>query len=190
MASVIGSEPDLGAFLDALASRQSAPGGGAAAAMTAALSAALAAMAARSSSRLADAQTIAAEADALRSRAVELADEDGRVYAEVLAAAPRRDEDPEAFRRAVQAANRAPVAIGRIAERATELGERLVEEGSRKLRGDAITGVVLGEAAATAATELVALNTEYGRLPTDDLEAACRARDACRARLERVRTAR
>lgn len=144
-------------------------------------------MVARSSPRLPDADRVAAEADRLRLRAVELADEDGRGYAEVLAAEPHRETDPERFGDAVAGANRAPAEVVAVADRATELGARLVAEGNRRLRGDAVAGVVLGEAAANAATELIALNTAYGHLPDDVLRGARDAREACRARAEQVR---
>ncbi len=156
--------------------------------MTAAMAAGLVAMVARSSSRLPDADTVAQEADRLRARAVDLADEDGRTYAEVLAAAPHREAEPQRFTDAVAAANLAPGEVTELAERITELGERLVADGARKLRGDAIVGVVLGEAAAIAATELIALNTAYGQLSDDDLGRARARRDACGVRVERVRT--
>lgn len=174
-------------FLDDLASSQPAPGGGAAAAMAVAMGAALVAMAARSSRRWDDTDAVVDAADAARSRATALVEEDGHAYAEVLAAEPDRDSDPERFVRAVADANRAPGEVCALADRVAALGERAVTEGSARLRGDAVAGVVLAEAAASTAVELIALNTAYGDLPEDDLHRAETHRTACRERLGRVR---
>jgi methenyltetrahydrofolate cyclohydrolase len=183
----VGNVSDIVPFLDDLASSQPAPGGGAAAAMTAAMGAALVAMAARSSGRWDDAPAVAAAADEARERATALIGEDGRAYAEVLAAEPNRDADPERFLRAVEGANRAPTEVCEVADRVSALGERAVAEGSRRLRGDAIAGLVLAEAAAATALELIALNTTYGDLPEGVLRDAEAHRGACRERLARVR---
>lgn len=177
-------------FLDELASRQAAPGGGAAAAMSAALAASLVAMVARSSSRLTEAEAIADEADRWRARAVELIDEDGRSYAEVVDAAKQREAEPGRFQAAVAAANRAPGEVVGLADRITQVGARLVETGAPRLRGDAITAVILGASAASAATELIGLNTAYGHLADDEVGLARDRRDACQSRADRVRTVR
>lgn len=190
MAARLASVGDPVSFLDDLASRQPAPGGGAAAAMSAALAAGLVAMVARSSSRLDDADELARVADDWRARAVALADEDGRTYAEVLAAAPHRDADPGRFHAAVAAANRAPGEVVALADRISATGVRLVDEGARRLRGDAIVAVVLADAAATAALALLELNTTYGGLAEDDVEVARDLRAACRSRAEQVRDGR
>jgi methenyltetrahydrofolate cyclohydrolase len=74
-----------GQFLDQVAARVPAPGGGGAAAMTAALAAGLVAMAARfSAAQLPDAGELASRADRLRHRAAELVTEDGEAYQRVL----------------------------------------------------------------------------------------------------------
>ncbi|MDT7593335.1 MAG: Formiminotransferase-cyclodeaminase, partial [Pseudonocardiales bacterium] len=58
---------ELGAFLDLVASREAAPGGGAVAALTLSMAAGLAAMAARLSPRqIADNASLADEADVVR----------------------------------------------------------------------------------------------------------------------------
>lgn len=186
----LGSVSRAVTFLDDLASRQAAPGGGAAAAMSAALAAALVAMVARSSSRLAEAGAIAEEADRWRARAVELIDEDGRNYAEVVVAERDRETDPGRFQAAVAAANRAPGEVVGLADRITQVGARLVETGAARLRGDAITAVILGASAANAATELIGLNTAYGQLADDEVGLARDRRDACQARADRVRVVR
>lgn len=188
--ATLGSVSAAMTFLDDLASRQAAPGGGAGAAMSAALAAALVAMVARSSSRLPDADAIAEEADRWRARAVELIDEDGRNYAEVVVAERERETDPAAFQAAVAGANRAPGEVVGLADRITQVGARLVEIGAPRLRGDAITAVILGASAASAATELIGLNTAYGQLADDEVGLARDRRDACQARADRVRTVR
>lgn len=68
------AELPLGRFLEMVASREAAPGGGASAAVAVALAAALAGMAARlSADHLADATGLAERADRLRHRAAPLA---------------------------------------------------------------------------------------------------------------------
>lgn len=159
-------------LLDALASRSPAPGAGAAAALTAASAAALVGMVARSSDRLDGAAAIVREADDLRHRAVELIDEDGRRYAEVLAAEPHREADPDRFAAALAAANEPPAAVVAIGVRARELGAVLVGSGNPRLRGDATAAGILGDAAAATALELVRLNTAYGALAGEVLSQA------------------
>ncbi len=72
-------------FLDLLAARVPAPGGGGAAAVTGALAAGLVAMAARfSEAQLPAAADVAQQADRLRARAAGLADQDAAAYGAVL----------------------------------------------------------------------------------------------------------
>ena len=78
-------------FLDQLAARTPAPGGGGAAAVTGALAAGLVAMAARFSVRqLTGADDLADQADELRRRETDLVDLDARAYQAVLEAGPER----------------------------------------------------------------------------------------------------
>ena len=73
-------EPVRG-FLDQLAARTPTPGGGGAAAVTGAMAAGLVAMAARFSARqLPEAGELAEEADRLRRRLAQLAEEDAQAY--------------------------------------------------------------------------------------------------------------
>ena len=77
----------LGCFLDMVASREPAPGGGASAAVAVALAAALSGMAARlSADYLIDANGLAERAECLRQRVAPLAQEDATAYRHVLAA--------------------------------------------------------------------------------------------------------
>ena len=83
-------EPVRG-FLDQVAARTPAPGGGGAAAVTGAMAAGLVAMAARFSARqLPEAGDLAEEADRLRYMASQLVDMDARAYTRVLATRPGR----------------------------------------------------------------------------------------------------
>lgn len=160
-------EQTVADFLRALAARQPAPSGGAVAALTVAAAAALAAMAARFA-RAEVLVALAERADELRARALELADADAAAYAEVLAAA-----GPERKRAAWRAAAQVPLDIAGIGVEVVELAGRLVADGNPNLVGDARTAVLLAEAAARAAAELVEINTQQGGL---DEELLTRAR--------------
>lgn len=126
-------------------------------------------MTARSSGRLEGRETMIAQADELRDRALRLADDDRDAYAAVLEARPHRHEDPERFQTALVGANRPPMGVTEIGLDAATLGDQLLRAGNPALRGDALTGILLARAAVQSATELVALNTAFGELPTDDL---------------------
>ncbi|MEJ7741208.1 MAG: cyclodeaminase/cyclohydrolase family protein [Nocardioidaceae bacterium] len=76
----------LGDFLDQVAKREPAPGGGAVAAVTMSLATALVAMAARfSAHQLADGDQLVEEAERLRQRVAGLADDDAHAYQAVIA---------------------------------------------------------------------------------------------------------
>lgn len=138
------------------------------AATTVAAAAALVAMAARFSEDLDSGGTIAARADELRAEACELAQRDADSYAAVLAAyqAPRDDDERRraGIRAALTVATDVPLAIIGGAREVGELGVRLVRDGNRNLRGDAVTAVNLAEAAARSAAYLVQLNVQLGDL--------------------------
>jgi formiminotetrahydrofolate cyclodeaminase len=154
----------LGELLDALAARTSAPGGGAAAGVALALAAALCAMAARfSSGRLDSAEEIAVTADGLRFRALSLASDDSVAYASVLAA--RRlpaGTDPvvrqEVLAAAMAQAVAVPLEISEIGTEVARLATEVASAGNPNLLGDALTSVLLAEAAAAAAATLVEIN--------------------------------
>lgn len=177
------SDLPLGEFLERLAAREPAPGGGAAAALTAALAAGLVAMSARfSRTQLTDddADTRAAAADRIRGVLVDLAERDGAAYHEVLAAFRESEQpDPQARRERIRAAlDRAARVPLEIAETAADLAAQageLVERGNPNLRGDAGAAVHLAAAAAAAAAALVRLNVELGDLDTDLATRADRA---------------
>lgn len=155
------SKQPLDAFLESVAAATPAPGGGSSAAVTAALAAALVEMAARlGSSPAADAPPSNPSADragALRARALRLAQEEMSSYAPVLEA---RDEHEREL--ALAAASEPPAHIAETAAEVAELGVGVAASSSPSVRGDALTGVVLAEAAASAAFRLVEINVGSG----------------------------
>jgi formiminotetrahydrofolate cyclodeaminase len=160
------SQP-LGGFLDLVASREPAPGGGASAAVTVALAAALSAMAARfSAEHLAGADGLADRADGLRGEVVPLARADAVAYGRVLDAqrAPRDDEEARRrkIRQALTEAADVPLSIAGIGAEVAGIATRLAEEGNPNLRGDAVTAVALAGAGVRAAATLVEINVSAG----------------------------
>ena len=149
-----------------MAAREPAPGGGAVAAVTVASAAGLIAMAARFSGAMAGAEEVTRRADALRGELAGLADEDARVYTAVLEAhrRPRDERRPAAIRQALEDASDVPMAVVERARELGELGLRVLREGNRNLRGDAVTGVLLAEGAARSAAHLGQLNVRLGDL--------------------------
>lgn len=158
-------EQPLGHFLDLVASREPAPGGGASAAVAVALAAALTAMAARfSTGHLADADGLAARADGLRGEVLRLARADAAAYGRVLDArrTPRdvgEEERRQRIREALTEAADVPLSIADIGAEVSGNAARLAEEGNPNLRGDAVTAAVLAEAGVRAAATLVGINT-------------------------------
>jgi methenyltetrahydrofolate cyclohydrolase len=155
----------LGEVLDEVAAATPAPGGGSSAALVGACAAALVEMAARLG--LARGAEVPAEAPeragALRGRVLELAEEELSSYAPVLEALRLPGDDPERpvrLEAALSAAADSPLAIAEAAAETVELGARVAAGSRRDVRGDAITGAVLGEAAAAAAAGLVEINLE------------------------------
>ena len=178
-------EPVRG-FLDQLAARTPAPGGGGAAAVTGAMAAGLVAMAARfSATRLPGAGELADEADGLRRRLAQLADMDARAYAAVLEAfrLPAEDGQREARRReALRGAALVPLEIAGIGARVAAMAAQVAEAGNPNLRGDAVTGAVLAAASARSAACLVDINVGLGGLdPGLSRRAAEAAADAADA---------
>ncbi len=173
-------EQPLGQFLDLVASKEPAPGGGAVAAVTVALAAGLVGMAARfSEGRLPESERLADAADSLRHRAALLAEEDAEAYRAVLAALTLpREPDPESrrarVREALQQAAEVPLCIAVIGAEVAERAAQLADQGNPNLRGDAVTAALVAEAAVRSAAELVRINVEMGKLDVDLLRAADR----------------
>lgn len=142
----------------------SAPGGGSVAALVVGLAASLTAMAARfSTEQWEEAPGAIAQAEALRARALPLADEDARAYENFLLARRMPENvEPEvrdaAVGDALSHAADVPLAIAETALDVASLACELGERGNPNLRGDAATAVLLAEAAARATANLVEIN--------------------------------
>ena len=154
------SKQTVEAFLSDVAAATPAPGGGSSAGVTAALAAALVEMAAglgSGQSAGGPPSRAADHASALRAQALRLAQEELTSYAPVLEA---RDEHERKL--ALAAACEPPAQIAETAAEVAELGVEVAESASAPVRGDALTGVVLAEAAASAAFRLVEINVGAG----------------------------
>lgn len=158
----------LGRFLDAIAAREPAPGGGAVTATAVAMAAGLVGMAARfSEGRLEGAEELAARGDRLRERAAPLAQRDAEAYGQVVAAyrLPRDAEGRrERIRETLRGAAEVPAEIARTAAEVADAAATLARDGNPNLTGDAMTAVLLAEAAARSAARLVRLNVKAGDL--------------------------
>jgi methenyltetrahydrofolate cyclohydrolase len=158
-------------FLDRLAAREPAPGGGATAALHAAQAAALLAMVARYSDGpkyAAQAPLIAGirdQADAVRAEALTLVDADAAAFA-VVAEAYRLPKQTDAERAARSAAIEAalagasgpPAAVIAAAARLVELAEQLVPVGNPNVLADVAAAAEAARAAATTARVNVEAN--------------------------------
>jgi methenyltetrahydrofolate cyclohydrolase len=168
-------------FLDQVAARTPAPGGGGAAALTGALAAGLVAMAARfSAAQLPGAGDLAARADQLRGRAAELVDEDAQAYGRVLDAfaLPRvagTGERDRRIREALEVAAAVPLEMTQIAAQVAEMAARVAGAGNPSLRGDSVSAAILAEASARSAACLVDINVSLGGLGSDPSARAAKA---------------
>jgi methenyltetrahydrofolate cyclohydrolase len=167
-------------LLDRFAEKQPAPGGGAAAAITAAMAAGLLGMVARSSTtQLIDSARRAAYADRVRNQVAALAEQDAEAYQAVLDAfALPHELDPEGrrlqIRRTLERAARVPAEIAEAASGVAVEAVQLAERGNSNLRGNAFTAATLAAAAARSAAELVRLNVDLGDLGGDLADRAAR----------------
>ena len=163
------SKQPLEEYLASVADATPAPGGGSSAAVAAALAAALVEMAAG----LASSDPVADQARALRARALRLAQEELSSYAPVLEARDDRERQL-----ALAAASEPPAQIAEVAAEVAELGVEVSRSASAAVRGDALTGVVLAEAAASAAFRLVEINVGAGSVFERARDAELRAAKA------------
>ena len=135
---------------------------------------------------------MADKADELRVRLADLADEDARAYAAVLAALrlpgeagqpPEAGQRREAQRReALLGAALVPLEIAEIGARVAAMAVQVAEAGNQNLRGDAVTGAVLAAASARSAACLVDINVRLGGLDPELSRRAARAvAEACAA---------
>jgi methenyltetrahydrofolate cyclohydrolase len=147
------TEQSLEEFLESVGEDTPAPGGGTSSAITAALAAALVEMAAR----LASDEEAAEAARGMRAEALRLAEQELTSYAPVLEA-----ETPADRTTALDGASEPPAQIAETAADVAELGIKVAGSSSPAVRGDALTGVILAEAAAAAAARLVETNITSG----------------------------
>jgi methenyltetrahydrofolate cyclohydrolase len=166
------------AFLDQLAARVPAPGGGATAALHAAQSAALLAMVARYSNGAkydADLMThVVTEADGLRQDALSLAEADAAAFGAVGEAYQLPRETPEekearsaAIATATAGAARPPADVVRLSLLLVSLAEALLPAGNRNV----ITDVAAAAEAARAAAVTAQVNIEVNLRGLKDPEA-------------------
>lgn len=144
----LGKQP-LAEFLAAVAEATPAPGGGTSAGVTAALAAALVEMAAR----IGSVNEAGERAAALRAEALRLGEAELSSYAPVLKASSPEERDA-----ALASASEPPCRIAELAAEVAELGASVAASASAAVRGDALTGVTLAAAAASAAARLVEIN--------------------------------
>jgi methenyltetrahydrofolate cyclohydrolase len=152
--------------LDFVASTDPAPGGGSSAALAAALGASLLEMAAclelnRAAPEPAVPEQLAERARELREQSLALADRDMSSYAGVLEARRLPTGDParpERLEAALAEASQAPLAIAEAAAETAGLAAQVTAVSNPAVRGDALTGVLIAEAATVAAASLVEIN--------------------------------
>ncbi|HEU0024667.1 MAG TPA: cyclodeaminase/cyclohydrolase family protein [Thermoleophilaceae bacterium] len=151
------SDQPLGALLDDVAAARPAPGGGSSTALATALAAALAEMVAH----LEGVPDLPDRARSLRLRALALADRELSAYLPVLEARRLPADDPAraaTLEAALRDASRTPLAIAEAAAETAELATQAVLAAGPAVRGDALTGALLAEAATAAAASLVEIN--------------------------------
>jgi len=156
----------IGEFLEQLAARVSAPGGGATAALHAAQSAALLGMVARYSDgpkHAEHAESIAAvlsEVDGLRDEALRLAEDDAVAFTAVTDAykLPKGPERSSAIAQALAGAAVPPTRTIAVAERLVALAEALLPVANRNVITDVAAAADAARAAATTARVNVEIN--------------------------------
>ncbi len=182
------ADQPLGRLLGFVAASDPAPGGGSSSAVAAALGAALLEMAAsleiaRGNPEVDEA--VAERARELRAQALELADRDLSSYAPVLEARrlPSGSPDrPERIEAALTEASSTPLTIAENAAETADLAARITAVCNPAVRGDALAGVLIAEAATTAAASLVDIN--LARADGPDLARAREARRRAQAARE------
>jgi formiminotetrahydrofolate cyclodeaminase len=159
----------LTAFLDALAARERAPGGGSAAALTVAFAAGLVAMVARSSRDVwDDAPGVAAQALTLQDRAGSLTHSDAEAWDDALAALRAAADPTEGdgngargdleLERKLERAAAIPLEIAELGADTAVLAAHAGEHGDLAYRADAAAAAALAAGGARAAAHLVEVN--------------------------------
>ena len=175
----------LSRFLELVASGDSAPGGGAAAAVAVALSAGLSSMSAiLSSDYLPDAAWLISRTERLRQEVARLAQADAEAYRRVIAARHAQDQSVQA---ALSGAADVPMAIVEVGAETADIAARLVtEDGNPNLKGDAMAAVLLAEAGVRAATALVKINLSAAGIKDGRLNRADELADTAAAARQAV----
>jgi len=137
----------LQSYLDALGARTPAPASGSGAAVTGAIAAALAELAARFS----DEGEIADRLVELRTRLLDLGDEDAAAYTDFMRTKSAEDRD-----RTIDV----PLAIAETAAEVARLARTLVEGGNPRVAGDAEAGFELARAVSRVGARLVEINLD------------------------------
>lgn len=191
-------------FLDRLADRVPAPGGGAAAALHAAQAGALLAMVARYttggkySEHTSVVQRIITETDELRARALLLAEDDARAFTAVTDAyrLPRDNDQSKAARSAaissaLVGAAQPPAEVIAVAHRVIEIAEELLPIANRNVISDVAAAAEAARAAAATAQVNVEINIGGIKEPRTRARFAAEAAraDLVAARAEAVTTA-
>ena len=159
-------------FIDELASKAPTPGGGGASAYCGALAAALSSMVCnltlgKKAYEAVEAEVSAAavQLDALRTRLLELVDEDARAFAPLASAYGMPKETPQeqeaketALQQALIAACEVPLEIMRTCAQVIDLAGVLAEKGSRLALSDAGVSVLFAKAALQGASLNVLIN--------------------------------
>lgn len=180
-------EKSLTTFLEDVAERTSAPGGGAVSAVAVGMAAALVAMAARFSDKQLDvAHDLAEKADVLRGEILPLAQADAEAYAGLIAAyrLPKDDLGREqAIAEAAKEAARVPLEIAAYGAEVALLAARLAEDGNPNLNGDAAAAALLASAATRTTANLVRINLDE---EADEYAKASQHAEAAEAAAERA----
>jgi formiminotetrahydrofolate cyclodeaminase len=162
-------------LLDELASPEPLPGGGFVAAVTVGMAAGLVAMAARlSAEHWREARGASAQAEALRRRLMQLAQQNIEAYAGALAALADGGDGGKAEQearddltaRALDRAAEVPLQIGATALDVGALAANVAEQAEASLRPDVAVAASLAMAGARAAATLVEVN--LGTTATDE----------------------
>jgi methenyltetrahydrofolate cyclohydrolase len=189
----------IAAFLDQLAARVPAPGGGATAALHAAQAAALLGMVARySNGARYNAELmnrIVTEADELREDALALAEADADAFGAVAEAyrLPRETEQEQSARSAsissaLAGAARPPADVVRTALLLTSLAEELLPAGNRTMITDVAAAAEAARSAAVTARLIIEVNLKGMTDPVlkDEFAATAAAADTVIARADRI----
>lgn len=189
----------IAAFLDQLAARVPAPGGGATAALHAAQAAALLAMVARySNGARYNAELmnrIVTEADELREDALALAEADADAFGAVAEAyrLPRETEQEQSARSAsissaLAGAARPPADVVRTALLLTSLAEELLPAGNRTMITDVAAAAEAARAAAVTARLIIEVNLKGMTDPAlnDEYAATATAADTVIVRTDQI----